>query len=194
MSTAQILPPLPVSQEVLEFPNFFSSDLVVDEEERRRSLELETHSRASSSTSTSRSSNSYFRSSQGPPVARSAQLSAALQDGVSSPVSSKSVSRMSLQGIGSLISSYVATPKDGAGGVQGMPGAMAMAGAGLCKPHTREESVFDEDHQSLLRPNSSDSSKPRLLPRRSGYVQASPLQRLDFTKTCGVDSNKVIRI
>lgn len=174
----------------MEMPPFFTSDLVVDEDEARRSFDSY-HSRRPSSP---RSSISPIRTSfnlGGPPPSRSARQSSALSVssnnsfGIAPTVMPQSkMSRMSLQGISSLITSTFAAVPASAGAV-----GMASAAANLC--HAREDSVFAEDHRALLK------SEPEVRNVKSADQRrpiASPLSLLDFTRSCGVAPRKVIRI
>jgi len=185
LSSAEKLPALPLTPLAMEMPPFFASDLVVDEDEARRSFDS-FHSRRPSSP---RSSVSPIRNSfqlSGPPPARSARVSAALSSSTSSGTSispQTKMSRMSLQGISSLISSTFAAVPASAGAV-----GMASAAANLC--HAREDSVFAEDHRALLE---TEVSIPKVGSMKRQIV-ASPLNRLDFTYACGVPRAKVIRI
>ena len=170
-------------------PPFFSSDLVVDEDEARKSFDS-IHSRRPSSP---RPSISPIRSSfalKGPPPSRSARVSATLSSSPSGSLAiapaampQSKLSRMSLQGISSLITSTFAAVPASAGAV-----GMASAAANLC--HAREDSVFAEDHQALLA-----FEEPAPAPKADlSRPYASPLHLLDFTRSFGVPRSKVIRV
>jgi hypothetical protein len=219
------LPPLPLSKEALELPPFFTSDLVIDEEAVRKSIELQQppkHIRRPSSPRPTSQRFSPMRTSfssaaGGPPSARSARLSMALSEASQGSFSSasalaKAPSRMSLQGISSLITAYVAPSQ----ATHVMP-KMAYAAAGLCAAHTREESIFADDDQALLRPHSTialpqsrmTSQQQQLLrqaatttpvkPRTVTKAEqprpfASPLRFLDFIGSFGLQAEQVLRV
>ena len=207
VSTAEILPPLPVTPDAIDLPAYFASELVVDEEVVRRSLDFSaSHVRRPSSPRPSFSAgpspirSSFSSVSGGPPTARSARMSAMLSfsEQGSWSASNKAVSRMSLQGISSLITSYVsAVPSMPSS--PGVVNGMAHAAAGLC--HRQEDSVFAEDHRPFLRAEPpapmrfAPRQQPRTLPKsEQKRPVASPLHVLDFTRACGVSPSKVMKI
>lgn len=101
---------------------------------------------------------------------------------------------MSLQGLGYLISSYVAPHHDLheqelSSSSSVMPGAMG-------NPHTREQSVFadiESQPQQLFRPAPSTANQvvDRYTPQRP---RASPLNVLDFRQACGAPAKQIITV
>jgi len=191
ISAAEVLPALPLTPLALEMPPFFDSDLVVDENEARKSFDSMHSRRPSSPRDRISPVRTSFSALPGPPPSRSARYSSTLSvssTGSYSAPAATAVSRMSLQGISSLISStFAAVPTPAVG-------TAAKVAANLC--HAREESIFEEDHQALLAAEVTPVSTPRAVSSKTKQIRpvASPLSKLDFTKACGVPQRKVIMV